>query len=137
MSTIRCYQCSSLQDPKCKDSEFFEPKPCLTNTTLCAKYYVLGSNGGTWSYLIILLKFYIILFLITTWFIETDIVIRSCGVAQIEDTCEQKVIDGKNNNQEMKFCYSTCYIDACNKGTHLLKNRKLTIIFIAILILWN
>ena len=64
---------------------------------------------------------------------EIDIVIRSCGVAKIDETCEHKVIDGKNNNQEMRFCYSTCYIDACNSSLRLKGTLWIFIILILFL----
>ncbi len=47
VSAINCYQCTSMEDIKCKDASlFYRPEFCNSNETSCLKYYAISNNNG-------------------------------------------------------------------------------------------
>ena len=74
------------------------------------------------------------LFYITFFFKESDIIVRSCGNAVIETTCENQIIEGKNKNREVKICYSSCSYDGCNNSIKLQTKFLINIFLIILLI---
>ena len=60
--------------------------------------------------------------------------VRSCGKAIIDENCESQIVGGKNNNQEMKVCFSSCIIDGCNQTGHLKSPIALIILCLSLFI---